>query len=601
MSRFILSTGAFRFVLAAALSCAGLRAVRGQTPAADSFDPYASGSVYALALQPDGSLLVGGQFSWIGGAPRNYLARVAADGTVDGSFNPGPSGRGGVLALAVQPDGGIVVGGSFTGLGGASRTNLGRLHADGSVDNDFNPGAGGQVNALALQADGKILVGGDFTSLGGAPQAYLGRLNADGSVDTNFSASVGGGQVLALALQPDGKILVGGWFTGLGNSGPAYFGRLNANGSLDASFQPNANYTVEALAVEADGRILAGGGFTVLGGSPRRGIGRVDGDGNLDATFDPSPNGTVYALALQADRMIVVGGHFGSLGGDLRPNIGRVDTNGVLDAGFNPGVDVYTYALAQQTDGKLVVGGAFNTLGGQSRMNLGRLNATGPATNLLTCDGATITWLRGGTAPEVCRTTFETTTNGMDWTLLGAGARIEGGWQLGGLSGSPGFIRARGYTSSGMYNGSGGIMESTAGQPIITAPPVACTNAAGTMASFTVAALGPGPLFYQWRHEGVELANGGSIDGATGATLNVSDVLGADAGGYDVLVSNVYGCATSAVAVLTVLDPTITGDPASQNAERGSTCMFSVSAVGTDLAYQWRKGGWCCRTRRTPR
>src|SRR5438874_505973 len=90
------------------------------------------------------------------------------------NFNPGADGA--VGAFAVQPDGTILVGGNFTTLAGQSRSYIGRLHADGSLDTSFNPGASSFVYCLAVQADGKIVVGGAFGTLGGQPRSRLGRL-----------------------------------------------------------------------------------------------------------------------------------------------------------------------------------------------------------------------------------------------------------------------------------------------------------------------------------------------------------------------------------------------------------------------------------------
>ena len=109
-----------------------------------------------------------------------------AQSALDG-FDPGANGNA-VDVLAVQPDGKILVGGEFGLLGGSARIFLGRLNADGSLDTSFNPGADGGVYALAVQPDGKILVAGAFTMLGGGgtgttPRSSLGRLNADGSLD----------------------------------------------------------------------------------------------------------------------------------------------------------------------------------------------------------------------------------------------------------------------------------------------------------------------------------------------------------------------------------------------------------------------------------
>src|SRR5207302_23710 len=98
-----------------------------------------------------------------------------------------------VDSLAVQADGKILVGGSFTTLGGQSRHYIGRLNADGTLNSSFNPGAADWfVHSLVLQADGKILVGGQFTTLGGQSRSGIGRLNADGALDTSFNPGTGG-------------------------------------------------------------------------------------------------------------------------------------------------------------------------------------------------------------------------------------------------------------------------------------------------------------------------------------------------------------------------------------------------------------------------
>src|SRR5437867_7032111 len=116
-----------------------------QSPLPDSFNPGPDGRVYALALQADGKILLGGHFGMLDGQSRYFIGRLNADGTLDSSFNPGPGGFGyDVYALALQTDGKILVGGEF---------RIGRLNADGTLDASFNPGANNSVYALALQAD----------------------------------------------------------------------------------------------------------------------------------------------------------------------------------------------------------------------------------------------------------------------------------------------------------------------------------------------------------------------------------------------------------------------------------------------------------------
>ena len=120
------------------------------------------------------------------------LVAHAQSPTAD-DFNPGADG--GVNALAVQSDGRILVGGWFTNLGSLTRHSIGRLHADGTVDDAFDPGAGGvypYVNCLAVQPDGKILAGGSFTTLAGQTRTGIGRLNADGTLDSGFNPGAGG-------------------------------------------------------------------------------------------------------------------------------------------------------------------------------------------------------------------------------------------------------------------------------------------------------------------------------------------------------------------------------------------------------------------------
>ncbi len=442
-------------------------------PLADSFNPGASSDVESLAIQADGKILAGGYFTTLGGQSRWRIGRLYGDGAIDLFFNPGASNwiYSPVYSLAVQPGGMILVGGQFATLGGQSSTNLGRLNPDGSLDASFQPGTGTSypdtVYSLGVQADGKILVGGWFTRLGGQSRTNLGRLSADGSIDSSFNPGAGTGSpsgnqgvVFCLAVQADGKILVGGTFGTLGGQARSSIGRLNPDGSLDTSFHPGANGPVYSLTVQADQKILVGGYFFTLGGMTRNYIGRLNSDGSLDLSFNPGADDVVNSLAVQADGKILVAGRFTKLGGQNRNYIARLNADGSVDPSFNPGTDGAVWSLAVQADGKVLAGGAFTTLGGQSRSRIGRLNNTGPATQSLTFDTATITWLRGGTAPEVWRTTFDSSTNGVDWTALGAGVRIAGDWQLSGLTlPNAGTIRARGFVTGGQYNGSSWYVE----------------------------------------------------------------------------------------------------------------------------------------------
>ena len=341
----------------------------------------ASDTVNTLAVQADGKILVGGSFTWLGGQRRDRIGRLNPDGTLDDSFNPGADGT--VSALAVQADGKIVVGGSFEKMGGQIHYYIARLNPDGTLDIGFNPGNyifGGKVHTLAVQVDGKIVVGGYFDKMGGQTRENIARLNPDGSLDTAFNPGAGS-RVYTLALQADGKILVGvSGYLNFSMSSPIY--RLNPDGSKDNTFSIDAtgamfNTRVNTLLVQADGKILVGGEFSKLDGVARSNIGRVNPDGTLDNTFNPGANMQVYTLALQSNGKILVGGIFTTLGGEPRSRIGRLNPDGSLDTGFNPGAGSYVNTLAVQADGKIVVGGRFTELGGQTHYHIARLNPDG--------------------------------------------------------------------------------------------------------------------------------------------------------------------------------------------------------------------------------
>ena len=160
-----------------------------------TFDPGFSlnGEVRTIAAQPDGKLIVGGDFSTVANLVRSRIARLNPDGTGDSSFNPGTGADGIVEGVALQPDGKVLLGGWFTNVAGASRNRIARLNANGSLDTSFDPGAGADnlVFAVVLQPDGKVLIAGYFTHVNGMLQNHIARLNPDGSVDTTFNTGSG--------------------------------------------------------------------------------------------------------------------------------------------------------------------------------------------------------------------------------------------------------------------------------------------------------------------------------------------------------------------------------------------------------------------------
>jgi uncharacterized delta-60 repeat protein len=227
--------------------------------------------VWSVAPQADGKILIGGEFTSYNGTPRGCVARLNTDGSLDTSFATGAGAAGAVWTVALQADGKILIGGQFTSYDGIARANIARLNADGSLDTLFNPGTGtnGDVIWITLQADGKILIGGSFTSYNGTPRGYVARLNTDGSLDTSFATGPGANNsVCRIEEQADGKILMGGGFTSYNGTPRGYVARLNTDGSLDTSFATGAgaNASVTGIALQADDKILIGGSFTTYDG-----------------------------------------------------------------------------------------------------------------------------------------------------------------------------------------------------------------------------------------------------------------------------------------------------------------------------------------------
>ncbi len=440
-----------------------------------TFDPSAgaSSSVHSVAAQSDGKVLIGGLFTRYNDVPRSRIARLNTDGSLDTTFDPSAGAiNNTVYSVAMQADGKVLIGGHFTRYNGTGSNRIARLNANGSRDTTFNPGTGasGDVHSVALQSDGKVFIGGAFTSYNGTGRNRIARLNTDGSLDTTFNPGAGAsGSINSVVVQADGKVFIGGHFTSYNGTGRNRIARLNTDGSLDATFDPGTGTigSVHSVAVQSDGKVFIGGIFASYNGTARRSITRLNADGSLDATFDPgtgAASNIVHSVAVQSDGKVLIGGGFAYYNGTLRSRIARLHADGSLDAIFDPGTGAsensYVYSVTLQADGKVFIGGNFSSYNGTARGYLARI-MNGPASQTLTvASTARVEWLRGGSAPEVEQVTFESSLDGVVWTPLGGGDRISGGWELTGLSlRSSGHIRARGRALGGYYSGSSSIIE----------------------------------------------------------------------------------------------------------------------------------------------
>jgi uncharacterized delta-60 repeat protein len=345
-----------------------------------------------MALQDDGKILIGGAFTSVNGTARSRLARLNADGSLDTSFNAGFGVENLIYDVAVQADGKIIVGGSFTvAVGNNVRLHVARLNADGSFDTSFaspmQPSTFGVpqsiVYSVALQADGKVILGGFIVANGSNfPPVVMpvARLNADGSFDASFNTGTIDSNLYDVAVQPDGKILIGGFFQTINGVPRKYLARLNADGSLDNSFDASAEATapVFTIRLKPDGKIL----FSSLVILPSSGVAKqLNPNGTLDRAFNPPQTvlGQIYTILLTADDKILTGGSFSSPSGATLDSALVFNPDGSPDGSFKLDSTALggVRAIAVQSDGKIIVGGNFNRVNGTGKNRLARLNPDG--------------------------------------------------------------------------------------------------------------------------------------------------------------------------------------------------------------------------------
>lgn len=359
-----------------------------------TFDPGTGaqgGFVESMAIQPDGKILICGNFTSFNGQPKSYVARLNANGSVDTNFtaNVGYWTR----YMAVQPDGKIVIAGYFTSVDGQSRNLVARLNSNGSLDTNFVVGTGctismgagidGNTNAflfaVALQADQKIVIAGNFTYYNGVSQRGVARLNTNGVLDTTFVGTGVNNWVRSMRVLANGQILLTGWFTEYSNRNYNRMVRINPNGSADTNF--NAFFgdltSVYTSAELPDGKLIAGGHTVNTNSVFQQEVVRLNTIGTYDTNFNNGGSGAnekVESVAVQPDGKIIMGGYFTDYNGTHVDNFARLNPNGTLDTTFTANVNSWIWTVLVQLDGKILMCGGFSSVNGVSRNGIARLN-----------------------------------------------------------------------------------------------------------------------------------------------------------------------------------------------------------------------------------
>lgn len=317
------------------------------------------GPVLASAALPNGNLVLGGFFLGVG-APSGVVQRSGSTwSTVTGL-------TGFVSSLTVLQNGDIVAGGelSLAGLPGSPRV----ARWNGSSWSALGFGNHGVVHTLSTLANGDLVVGGIFFTTGGAPGNGVARW--DGSAWSAFGTGTDFTVRTILELT-NGDIVIGGDFTSAGGVPANRLARWN--GSAWSPFGGGADASVLSLRLLANGDVLAAGDFLTLGGQPFDRIARWNG-----STWAPLGTGLgdVVTTTLELpDGDILAGGAFVDPAGAVR--LARWD--GATWSGIGGGANDRVETFARLPNGDVVVGGRFTTIGGIAATTVAQLTTTCPA------------------------------------------------------------------------------------------------------------------------------------------------------------------------------------------------------------------------------
>lgn len=344
--------------------------------------PQAILSIFHLAVQNDGKIVAGGSFSTVNGISQSYLARLNADGTTDSSFRPVLNGT--VNYVALQHGGGVLAAGSFGTVGGFPQRQLARFLPDGSADPEFRPLINNILHGMAVQSDDAVVFWGNFTSVDGSSLPYIARLR-DGAPDEAFMEIKPGAAPYQCFILPDDRIVMESHaaFTGLyGNLTSVV--RLSASGRPDKTFSSRLWGSILSLERRQDGKILIAGDFTSLEESVVQSAAVLNADGTPDPSFQPffsSGDGQIPVMSAFTlpNGQILAGGQLAYLTseGAERKGVARLNTDGSIDETFRATVNGTVRKILLLKDGKILAAGEFSQANGAAAANLAVFNSDG--------------------------------------------------------------------------------------------------------------------------------------------------------------------------------------------------------------------------------
>lgn len=395
--------------------------------------------VIAQTVNGETKAIIGGSFSSLlddASTPAPGLARFNADGSLDAAFLANVSGAplAAVTALALEPDGKILVAGRDSTLSVGSNTVLLRFNANGTPDSAFRVTLDDDVESIAFQPGGNILISGLFKTVNGASgPRRLARLSAAGVLDTGFQAFDNNAltitEVKRIAVLPSGGILA---VTHVSEGDVDYLIQLDpTNGSVpDAPlfFNLAADGRIYDLNVDGAGRVIVVGNFDGIDNHPRAShIARFGADGQIDNNFvgnEVLPSVLLQSVVVDASGRPLVGGvtFFTSALFRLTADTGAIDSTFSFPLS-GEGNYIQSLALEPAANGAVLAAGQFSI--GQRSANLVRviLGATGggPTSDnvTVTVPGASNIWLAGAAAGTTASTGQDNLTNATPFLVGG--------------------------------------------------------------------------------------------------------------------------------------------------------------------------------------
>lgn len=504
-----------------------------------SFSPpglSAGSGITKVHIQLDGKIIVSGNFINYGGTARKYIARLNADGSIDTSFDPGTGTNAPISSSIVQPDGKVIVFGDFTAFNGTTRNNIARVNTNGSLDTSFDPmagtGIGHPIYSAGLQTDGKIIIGGNFFSYNGVSRIQVARINSDGSLDTSFDPGSGlNNPVTAISVQADGKIIIGGSFTSYNGVTTNHIARLNQDGSLDLSFDPGSgtDKSVNSIAIQADGKILIGGAFLSHNGTGRNRVARLAMTLGTPTISNFSPTSGVIGTTVTIN-----GTNF-----DPIPANNIVMFNGTAaNVSASTSTSITTSVPAGATTGPISV-----TVGANTATSTSNFNVLQPPT----ISGFTPSSGPIGIAVVITGTNFDPTPSNNVVSFAGGTQATPTSGSTTSLTVNvpPGSMTGTISVTVGTNTASSTNIFTVTAAPVITinAQPTHVTACDGIIAQFSTNAIGTTNITYKWQYSPdgaapfLDLNNGGGYSNVATNNLFVSTTGNFGAGFYRCKIS----------------------------------------------------------------